>query len=253
MYIVFSVWPKPRYTWEEKRITSVLWSIILTAISQLYQYSISIIGGPGHYGWCHPWAGGPELCKKGSWASQGKQISKQYILQGLCSIPASWIPPWILVLNSLCAWLWPGRYKVKQILSSPSLFWSEFNHRTRNLRAEMTHVLSFIRNCKTLFERMHWHWFRFLTYRPVDHLSFDASRDLELTAPSAAWNSFIKIQPLNYPPKKTFSFQNIILKSFRNCKLGNRLRAKPWGTENYLSQKSLRAMTKVTSKWTLGL
>ena len=33
---------------------------------------------PTHCGWCHPWAGGLGFYKKASWASQGKQSSKQH-------------------------------------------------------------------------------------------------------------------------------------------------------------------------------
>lgn len=31
--------------------------------------------GPVYHGLCHPWAGGPGLCKKSDWASHGKQCS----------------------------------------------------------------------------------------------------------------------------------------------------------------------------------
>lgn len=36
--------------------------------------------GSGHYGQCHPWAGGPGLYEKGSWARQGNQPASPWSL-----------------------------------------------------------------------------------------------------------------------------------------------------------------------------
>jgi len=57
--------------------------------------------GPAHCGWCHPWAGGPGFYKTASWASQGKQASKQrppWPLHHL--LPPSSCPVWVPVPTS---------------------------------------------------------------------------------------------------------------------------------------------------------
>jgi hypothetical protein len=50
-------------------------------------------------GWCHPWAGGSGFYKKASWASQGKQASKEHPSMASASAPASWLA-WVPVLTS---------------------------------------------------------------------------------------------------------------------------------------------------------
>jgi hypothetical protein len=58
-----------------------------------------IKGRRAHCGWCHLWAGSPGFFKKASWASQGKQASKQHPSMASASAPASWLT-WVPILTS---------------------------------------------------------------------------------------------------------------------------------------------------------
>jgi hypothetical protein len=58
-----------------------------------------IKGGRAPWKWCYPWAGSLWFYKKASWASQGKQASKEHPSVASASAPASW-PAWVPVLTS---------------------------------------------------------------------------------------------------------------------------------------------------------
>jgi hypothetical protein len=56
-------------------------------------------GGKASCGWDHLWAGSLGFYKRASWASQGKQASKEHPSMASASAPASW-PTWVPVLIS---------------------------------------------------------------------------------------------------------------------------------------------------------
>jgi hypothetical protein len=62
-------------------------------------FSITDQGGRAHCGWCHPWTGSLRFYKKVTWASQGKQASKEHPSMASASAPAFW-PAWVPVLTS---------------------------------------------------------------------------------------------------------------------------------------------------------
>lgn len=67
------------------------------------------VGRPGaHCKWCHPWAYGPELNKKGSRASHGEQASEQYSSVVSASFPASRFLICAPALASLADGMLPG-------------------------------------------------------------------------------------------------------------------------------------------------
>jgi hypothetical protein len=50
--------------------------------------------------WLHPWAGGPDFCKKAGWASHGKQVSKAP-LHGPCISSCLQVPALVETLPSM--------------------------------------------------------------------------------------------------------------------------------------------------------
>jgi len=67
------------------------------AVKHFFQLVIKV--GRAYCRWCWPWAGSLGFYKKASWASQGKQASKQHPSMASASAPASW-PAWVPVLTS---------------------------------------------------------------------------------------------------------------------------------------------------------
>jgi hypothetical protein len=82
-------------------------------------FSISDQGGKAHCGWCHPWAGSLGFYKKASWASQGKQASKQYPSVASVSTPASRFLPCVSSSPDFL-WWWIAMWKSKVNKPFPS-------------------------------------------------------------------------------------------------------------------------------------
>ena len=75
-------------------------------------------GGLFHCGWCHFWAGSPWFYWKASWASQGKQSSKQHPSMTSASAPASKFLPCVSSYTDFL-WWWTTMWKCK--LNKPFL------------------------------------------------------------------------------------------------------------------------------------
>jgi hypothetical protein len=90
-----STWP----SWSYHRERSFNWRNASMRSNCKAFFSISDQGGEAPCGWDHLWVGSLGFYKRASWASQGKQASKEHPSMASASAPAFW-PAWVPVLTS---------------------------------------------------------------------------------------------------------------------------------------------------------
>ena len=86
-------------SWSYHRERSFRWGNASMRSNHKAFSQLVIKDGRTHCGWYHLWAGSLGFYKKASWASQGKQASKERPSMASASAPASW-PAWVPVLTS---------------------------------------------------------------------------------------------------------------------------------------------------------
>lgn len=105
---------------------------------------------PVHFGWYHPWAGGPGTYRNAGWASLGEQASSQLCYPEMVDEINPFLPTLLLVtvfITIIKTWLGPQLY--------------DFEYSTKHRRL-----------CLWNNEKKHLSWVTFGRCNEIDHLGF---------------------------------------------------------------------------------